>query len=356
MRLFAFGVLVDISGKIWYNTVILEIYGGIAEIMAPTRTITPKKRAVFCISVVLFAGILMLGLNFLMPVFVLAPLFMVFGEGIQDIEWLWQLIQCGYSLLLLLLVGAFLLIVFRKNPLSGFAGAPSTPRYPFLFLPAAVGLMYLFNIIIGTVFEGPLAPFDLPVDASSFPQTPVGITLYFVMSVLIPGIFEEWLFRGIMQKNLATAIGRKPAIFLTALIFGFMHLEPAQSAFAFVFGLFLGYTYDKTGSIWYAVLMHIFNNAVASAIGYWTYVYNVEWVQIAFGLYSVLMICVGVIAIPVYIVSMTQNRPKLARKTPEERLLPSYGTVAKLTACNPLLYVMIGAYVLILWLIYFKLV
>ncbi len=321
--------------------------------MNQPSTITSKKRARFCISVVLFSGILMLGLNFILPTVVVTPMMTLLGGDPGQNELLWLTFEITLYLGILLLTGAFLLIVFRKSPLSGFRGPLSTPKFPFLFIPATLGLTYVLNIFVQSVFQKPLEPFLPSVSEFSYPGTVVGVSLYCIMICILPAVFEEWLFRGIMQKNLAPAVGRTPAIVISALVFGFMHSNPAQTVFAFVLGLILGYAFYKTGSIWFGVLIHMVNNTISFGVSYWYTVYHIEWANIIASLFILLMIGVFVTAIPVYIVSAVHDRRKMARKTNEERLLPTGGTVLKMTVLNPLLYIMIAGYCLMLWITYF---
>src|SRR5205807_2603521 len=86
-----------------------------------------------------------------------------------------------------------------------------------------------------------------------------------VVAVLVlgvmPGFAEEWLFRGYMQTRLKQAWGRWPAIIVTATLFGVMHLDLFQSPFAMLFGIYLGYVAEKSGSIRPTMLCHIVNNS-----------------------------------------------------------------------------------------------
>ena len=53
---------------------------------------------------------------------------------------------------------------------------------------------------------------------------------------LVPGFCEEVFFRGYMQRRLLQAWSPWSAILVTSLLFGVLHLNPAQSLFAFLFG------------------------------------------------------------------------------------------------------------------------
>lgn len=313
---------------------------------------TPEKRVFSSISAVLFSGLLLYVSQLLISSFAGALLFSLFGSEWVDIEWQWMLAEIFLYLLSIIIPGCFLLIVFRKNPFSAFSGPLSTPPLPFLYIPLTIGFMYLVNLTVSMLFGDLLAPFDTPIDADSFPQSPIGIFMYFILVCILPAIFEEWLFRGIIQKNLIPVVGNWSAILLSAFIFGMAHLDPAQSVFAFGFGLFAGYAFKQTGSIWFCALMHMLNNAISVGSSYWTIVYENEPLMILSGLLTMLLMGFGGIALPFYIRYARRNR-KMARKTDAERTLPSSKTVLRLIACNPLTYLFIASYCALLWLLYF---
>ncbi|MBR4782721.1 MAG: CPBP family intramembrane metalloprotease [Bacteroidaceae bacterium] len=51
-------------------------------------------------------------------------------------------------------------------------------------------------------------------------------------------------------------------IVISALIFGLLHMNPAQMLVAFIVGIFLGWLYVVTRSIWPCLVCHAVNNAV----------------------------------------------------------------------------------------------
>ncbi len=73
-------------------------------------------------------------------------------------------------------------------------------------------------------------------------------------------IFEELLFRGIIQKELADVMPMALAVVLQGLMFGLAHAVLAQSVFAAVYGIILGVVYYKTKNICVVILSHLFFN------------------------------------------------------------------------------------------------
>lgn len=81
-----------------------------------------------------------------------------------------------------------------------------------------------------------------------------------LLVVLTVGIFgpmvEEIIFRRGMQKNLCK-INPTLGIIATSVLFGVMHGNLMQGAFAIIMGLGLGYMYYKTDNLWYPTFLHI---------------------------------------------------------------------------------------------------
>lgn len=83
---------------------------------------------------------------------------------------------------------------------------------------------------------------------------------------LLAPILEELLFRGAIEGYLLRE-GRSPwgAIVVSSLIFGVVHMNPAQIPFAFLLGMMFGWLYYRTGSLLPGVVGHVLNNSVAVA-------------------------------------------------------------------------------------------
>ncbi len=75
---------------------------------------------------------------------------------------------------------------------------------------------------------------------------------------------EEMLFRwGIMGHLMHRGMGAMMAIIVSALLFGIIHINPAQVFFATLTGILLGLLYWRSGSVVLPILVHILNNGTA---------------------------------------------------------------------------------------------
>lgn len=104
--------------------------------------------------------------------------------------------------------------------------------------------------------------FDLP---NEFEELFVGMsgTIWGVLSIAIFGpICEEIVFRGgIMKPMLDKGVNPWIPIFISAVVFGLIHGNPAQIPFATMVGVVFGIIYYRTRSLIITSLCHILNNS-----------------------------------------------------------------------------------------------
>lgn len=86
-----------------------------------------------------------------------------------------------------------------------------------------------------------------------------------VLAVLAP-ILEECLCRKMVIDRLRT-YGEKPAILISALLFGMIHGNLYQVFYAVGVGLLYGYIYMRTGKLRYSIGLHMSLNFVGSIVG-----------------------------------------------------------------------------------------
>ena len=137
----------------------------------------------------------------------------------------------------------------------------------------------------------------------------IEIILLFVSTAVIPGVVEEIMFRGIILTNLKP-YGKGMAIVCSALLFGLMHMNPAQFFYTTVMGLALGYIYVKTNSIWLCMIIHFSNNALGVVQ---QIIYQCNDADTADGLMSIMMLVVailGIISIGILLIARAADRKK----------------------------------------------
>jgi len=104
---------------------------------------------------------------------------------------------------------------------------------------------------------------------TEYHQIPVRIMIVFVAVVIAP-LLEEMLFRGFIQTTLRSYFNTRnnawPAIAATSVFFAIMHADPGHWPALFVLGVCLGYSYEKSGSLFRPIFIHFFFNAYSIAI------------------------------------------------------------------------------------------
>jgi membrane protease YdiL (CAAX protease family) len=93
------------------------------------------------------------------------------------------------------------------------------------------------------------------------------LVLGVVAFALMPGIAEELLCRGLVQRILVARLGAAAGIAIASVVFGALHLDPIHALFAAPLGLYLGLVCWLSDGIRASVLCHIVNNLVALLAG-----------------------------------------------------------------------------------------
>lgn len=92
------------------------------------------------------------------------------------------------------------------------------------------------------------------------------ISKYLISMVLIgifPAIFEEILFRGVVQNVLTKWLkGPWASILLTAFIFSIIHMSFYGFFVRFALGIILGLVFYYSGSLWLAIILHFLYNGL----------------------------------------------------------------------------------------------
>ncbi len=91
----------------------------------------------------------------------------------------------------------------------------------------------------------------------------VNIIKGLVIGAIIPALSEEVLFRGIMQRSLEQVWSPLRAILWTSVIFGVIHLNPADIVSLVFIGGYLGVLAYSTKSLALPITVHFLNNAIA---------------------------------------------------------------------------------------------
>lgn len=145
------------------------------------------------------------------------------------------------------------------------------PRRVALRLPAWPQLVMAMGLFPCLVFLGegidrlvrPYLPQVIPMEnaISSFSHWP------WWLGVMIigfgPGIGEELWCRGFLGRGLIANHGTVGGVLITSFLFGLMHIEPRQVAYATVLGVILHSSYLWTRSLLTPMILHLMNNSLS---------------------------------------------------------------------------------------------
>ena len=92
-----------------------------------------------------------------------------------------------------------------------------------------------------------------------------------LLIAILPGIGEELIFRGILQKEISKILHSPiAAIWIAAFIFSAIHLQFEGFIPRMALGAVLGYLYYWTGNLWVPMIVHAFNNGIQVVLIYTT--------------------------------------------------------------------------------------
>ena len=96
-----------------------------------------------------------------------------------------------------------------------------------------------------------------------------GFLVNMLMIAVIPALGEEMMFRGLLQRLLGEWFKNiHISIFVTAFIFGAIHVQFYGLLPRMMLGVMFGYLYLWTGTLWAPVFAHFINNGTAVLISY----------------------------------------------------------------------------------------
>lgn len=166
----------------------------------------------------------------------------------------------------LLIVPAALIVWSKKLDFSRIFRLRAVPLPVWLysgFLTLAVFVLgNEMDIIVNLIFPMPEAFANEIIEAVAIRSVRDGV-IVILSGVFFAALFEEMLFRGMLQQSLE--IHREPAMamVLTAVLFAISHVNPWAALQILFLGLVLGYLTWKSDSIIPAMILHGGNNLLS---------------------------------------------------------------------------------------------
>ncbi len=245
------------------------------------------------------------------------------------------------------IVGGIFVIKLQKRKVSEIIefNRPNKHFLPLIFI--GMGVCMLANII--TSVFGSLLPFEPKMPEIETPTSISGIVIYIITTSFLPAFTEEFFFRGVIYGSLKK-FGKVVAVVVSSILFSLIHGNLVQIPFAFIVGLILGFITAEADSIWPAVVVHFLNNFMSGVITYVGIFFGEEIQNLAFMLYMLIFIALGLICIVIYTTKVKEKAFKY-EKTPH---LTTNGGLIKhilLSASMIIFYVYIVISVVLLQLV-----
>lgn len=142
--------------------------------------------------------------------------------------------------------------------------------------------------------------YSLGIDYSSsdidMPKGIFGFLLTLISTAIVPALVEEFAFRGLVMGSLKK-YGSGFAVISSAILFGLIHGNFEQIPFAFLMGLFLGYSVIITGSLRIAICVHFFNNFISVVFSFIPNSISVEIQNVIYAVFLLLSLVAGIICL-----------------------------------------------------------
>lgn len=126
-------------------------------------------------------------------------------------------------------------------------------------------LCFFINVAVSSLFSGILTftGYRYPSSSSGTGDYSLwAFLLEIVTTAFMPAFCEEFLHRGLVLQG-TKHMGFKKAIFFSSLLFGLMHFNVGQVAYAFVIGLIMGFVAVVSKNIFPAMIIHFTNNFIS---------------------------------------------------------------------------------------------
>ena len=90
----------------------------------------------------------------------------------------------------------------------------------------------------------------------------ISFLLSFISSGIVGPIYEEILFRYLFYNRLKNRFSVKKSIFIGSIVFGIIHFHVIKSIYAFIFGIFLSFFYERKKNILVPIIIHVSANSI----------------------------------------------------------------------------------------------
>lgn len=161
----------------------------------------------------------------------------------------------------LLFFGVPVVLTMRKTGVEAFRPNPVSLRCTLLLVILAVnGVLLANNLTVLWAIPFQKLGFDVSATSVSVPGDARDLVVSVLVTAVLPGVCEEFLFRGAILSGLETG-GTKRAMFLTSVLFALLHGSLIGLPAQFLFGMIITYVVVCCDSVYAGAIYHTVHNA-----------------------------------------------------------------------------------------------
>ena len=165
-----------------------------------------------------------------------------------------------------LMIAICVLFITRRHKIGFNSIFPvkCKPKYFLIGVLLIFGLLFSLSNLNGVSVEFfKLFGYKPRESSSYFPNLSGGLVVpAFIVIAIIPAVFEELMFRGLLLNCCENGMGSVRAILVTGFCFSLFHASPEQTVYQFIAGCAFAFIAVRSGSILPSILMHFINNAI----------------------------------------------------------------------------------------------
>ncbi len=134
---------------------------------------------------------------------------------------------------------------------------------PLIAAPLLLVTMYLPTVWYGFLVQAMGIP---PEAGALYTDTASAVVMIVIASVFLAPVCEETIYRGVLFHGIKSEKSTVYAVFISALAFMLMHMNPLQIVFQFALGVLSAFIALRSGKLLPSILLHAVSNALALVI------------------------------------------------------------------------------------------
>lgn len=153
---------------------------------------------------------------------------------------------------------------YKKFPVKRAFPVKCHPKYYLIALLLIFGLIFSVSWVDTGVTEFLKLLGYVPKGRDAYlPNLSGGLVVPALLVIaLMPAIFEEGLFRGVILNSCKDGVGTVRTVFIVGFAFSLFHASAEQTVYQFLAGCVFAFVAIRSGSILPSVIMHFINNAL----------------------------------------------------------------------------------------------